>query len=207
MVSTIHLGDRLHHLREKLLRALSSQGATGRRRNAVREWKRNRVVRMRSIHRSGVGRTRGIHHVVVRVQGKRNIVGNPEYSVAASHNSLRRHAVGKSDAGRQIVFRKRKSVLSSWGHQKCIAHHARRIRRKKLVQIIWSFGIEVSQPAETLRPWTLQFVPKPKIQGELIHYVPSVTEIERAIGLLTGGKGGNHGLCKEVILEIAEVVG
>src|SRR5260370_40576271 len=155
MVSTIHLGDRLHHLREKLLRALSSQGATGRRRNTVREWKRNRVVGMRSIHRSGVGRTGGIHHVVVRVQGKRNIVGNPEYSVPASHNGLRRHAVGKSDAWRQIVFGKRKRVMSSGGHQKCVAHDRRRSRRKKPVQITWSAGIEVSQPAETLRPRTL----------------------------------------------------
>src|ERR1700680_1362423 len=155
MVRAIHLGDGLHHLREKLLRALSSQGATGRRRNAVREWKRNRVVGMRSIHRSSVSRTRGVHHVVVRVQGKRHIVGNPEYSVAASQNSLRRHAVGKSDAWGQIVFRKRKSVTSSWGHQKCIAHHARRIRRKKLVQLTWSVGIEESEPAEKLQPGPL----------------------------------------------------
>src|ERR1700730_12561628 len=155
MVSTIHLGDGLHHLREKLLCALNSQGATGRRRNAVREWKRNRVGPMGSIHRSGIGRTRGIHHVIVRVQGKRHIVGNPEYSVPASHNSLRRNAVGKSDAWGQIVFGKRKSGTSSWGHQKCIAHHSRRTRRKKPVQKTWSVGIEVSEPAETLRPGTL----------------------------------------------------
>src|SRR5258707_13924911 len=92
---------------------------------------------------------------IVRVQGKRNIVGNPEYSVPASHNRLRRHAVGKSDARRQIVFGKRKSVISSRGHQKCIAHDARRIRSKKLVQIAWSVGVEVGQPAEPLRPRTL----------------------------------------------------
>src|SRR4030081_3513648 len=105
---------------------------------------------MCSIHRSGVGRARGVHHVVVRVQGKRNVVGNPEYSVAASQNSLGRHAVGKSDAWRHVVFRKGQIVSSSWGNQKCVAHHPRRTNRKKLVQITWGIGIEVSEPAETL---------------------------------------------------------
>src|SRR5438270_160077 len=68
MVSAIHLRNGLYYLRQKLLCALGSKTATGRRRNAIRKRKRDRVVGMRSIHRSGIGSAGGVHHVVVGIQ-------------------------------------------------------------------------------------------------------------------------------------------
>src|SRR5882724_6133516 len=113
IVSAIDLGDRLHDLRKKLLRALRPKTASRRRKDAIREGQRDRIIRMSSIHSPSVGCTARVDHVIDRVQGERNVVGNPEDSIAAAKNGCWRQAVGQPYPRREIIPLKRKIVPRS----------------------------------------------------------------------------------------------
>src|SRR6266436_6312923 len=93
IMSAIDLRDRLHDLRKKLLRALRPKTASRRRKDAIREGQRDRIIRMSSIHSPGVGCTARINHVIDRVQSKRDVVGHPENSLAATKKGCWRKAI------------------------------------------------------------------------------------------------------------------
>ncbi len=90
IVSAVDLRDRLHDLRKKLLRASRPKTAPRRRRDAIREGQRERIIRVSSIHSPGVGCAARVDHVIDRIQRERNVIRHPEDSVAAANDGCRR---------------------------------------------------------------------------------------------------------------------
>src|ERR1035438_990370 len=113
IMSAVDLRNRLRNLRKKLLGALGAKTATGRERYPVRERQGDRVIRMSSVHRAGVGGWTGIDHVVDRVQRKGNIARHPENSVTAAYHGFWRQSKGQTDPRGKIILLKREVVLGS----------------------------------------------------------------------------------------------
>src|SRR5258707_1210613 len=99
MIPKISYGEALDRLRHILLGANRAAGTTNRRNNLRYEREVNRIYWHSAIDRSGVRRGRIVDRIIVRVKTERNVIGNPEDSVAAANNSLGVVAVGKADAG------------------------------------------------------------------------------------------------------------
>src|SRR5579864_2846303 len=123
MVKAVHLGDRLHYSCEELLRTLVPETAARRRRNTVWEWKRYGIIWMSSVDSPRVGRSRGVDHVIDRIQRERDIVGDPKNPVASANQRLRSQAIRQPDAGREAVFCKRQVAPGAGWQQKDVAHH------------------------------------------------------------------------------------
>src|SRR3981189_1839701 len=98
MVGAVDLRDRLYDLGKKLLSAPRPKTPPRRRRDSIREGQRDRIVRVSSIHSTGVSCGARVNHVVDRVERERNVIRHPEDSVAAANNSCWRQAVSYSDA-------------------------------------------------------------------------------------------------------------
>src|ERR1700741_5608032 len=96
MVVGIHLGDGLHDLSQILLRSLDSQAAARWQRNSRREGKRYCAHRVCSVHGAEIGCGAGVDYIVQGIESKRDVVRNPEDSVAAAHHRFRIDAVGKT---------------------------------------------------------------------------------------------------------------
>ncbi len=99
MIPKISYGEALDRLRHILLGANGAAGTTNRRNNLRYKRKVNSIYRCTPIDCSGVRRGRIVDRIIVRVKAERNVIGNPEDSVAAANNSLGVVAVGKADAG------------------------------------------------------------------------------------------------------------
>src|ERR1700676_1573642 len=120
---------------------------------------------MSTVQRSSVGCCAGVDHVIDRIQRERNIVRHPENSIAAANNRLWSYGICNPDPGRKIVLLKREVVPYPRGHQVDIPVDDWRTWGKKLIQIARCAGHEIRQPVETLGPWPLQFITKPKTDG------------------------------------------
>src|SRR5882724_1133936 len=206
IVSAIDLGDRLHDLRKKLLRATRPKTASRRRRDAIREGQRDRIIRMSSIHSPGVGCTARINHVIDRVQSKRDVVGHPENSIAAANDGCWRQAISQPDPRREVVPLKRKIVPCSMRHQIDIALNCWRTFGKKLVQVARRVGNEIREPVKTLRPRPLQLITESKTHCQSVFDMPDVVEVDGTIRLLSRSKCRDNCLRKEMVFEIAEVI-
>src|SRR6266852_882056 len=173
MIPKIGYGEALHGLRHILLGAERAAGTPNRRNNLRYKREVNSVYGMSAVDRSRVGRRRIIHRIIVWVKTERNVIGNPEDSVAAANHSLGIVAVGKTDAWRHLRPIERNVGPIVWTHQKHIAtqprqdrciDHARcgdrRIRKPAL-----GSRVEIRLTVESLGPGSLQVVPKAKIQG------------------------------------------
>src|ERR1700687_455717 len=101
MMKAVHFGDRLHDLRQELLRARVAETAAGRRRDAIRKWKSDGIIRMSSVYRSGVSRSGRVHHIVDGIQRERNIVRNPKDPIASANQGSGGQAVRQSNARRK----------------------------------------------------------------------------------------------------------
>src|SRR5258707_14295775 len=95
----ISFGRAIGRIRGIIWHANSDAGTNNRRNNLRYERKVNSIYRCTSIDCSGVRRGRIVDRIIVRVKAERNVIGNPEDSVAAANNSLGVVAVGKADAG------------------------------------------------------------------------------------------------------------
>src|SRR4029077_15666168 len=91
-------------------------------------------------------------------------------------------------------------------NQQHIPLHRSRPCGQKLSEEIRCPRVEVRQPVEPLRPWSLEFVTKAEIQRQSSGRVPGLRKIERPINLLSCGEVGNYGLGKEMVFRVAEVV-
>src|ERR1700740_3675747 len=94
MVAGIHLGDGLHDLSQILLRSLNSQTASGWQRDSRRERKSDGAHGMRSVHGAEISCGAGVDHIVQGIESKRDVVWNPEDSVATAYHRFRIDAVG-----------------------------------------------------------------------------------------------------------------
>ncbi len=164
MISGVDLSNRLHHLSQELLGADDAQAAAGRCGNSIGERQRDRVVGVDSIYRSCIGCPGRVHHVIDRIQRKRNIIWNPEDSVSAPNDCLGCYAVGQSNARSQVRFSEWKVAASSRRQQKNISHHRRRTLRQILINVAWRSRVKIGKPIVALRPRTLQLITQSKIE-------------------------------------------
>src|ERR1700730_10384752 len=128
MIPKIGYGEALHRLCRILLRAERATGTANRRNNLRYKWEVNGVYRNISIDCSSVRRGRIVHRIIVWVETERNVIGNPEDSIAAANHSLGIVAVGKTNAGRQFRPIERNVGPFAWTHQKHIAAQPRQAR-------------------------------------------------------------------------------
>src|SRR5260370_12188319 len=174
MIPKIGYGEALHRLCHILLGAERAAGTANRRNDLRYERKVNGVYRYISIDCSSVRRGRIVHRIIVRVETERNVIGNPEDSVAAASHSLGIVAVGTTDAGRHIRSVERNRGPAGWTDQKHIAAQPRqaryigqagggRIRKPAL-----GGWVEIRLTVEPLGPGPLQIVPKAEIQLQLV---------------------------------------
>src|SRR5215471_17918700 len=162
---------------------------------------------MSAVDRTGVGRPGSVHHVIDGIESERDVSWYPEDAVAAANNHLWRQPVCEAQARGEIVFLQRQIAARPGRHQENIAHHGWKSGRQELIDVTAGFGIEIGEAVVALGPWTLQLVTQPQIHREAFRNMPGVIYIECVISALSRSKGGHYRLRKEVVFEVAVVVG
>src|ERR1700733_4221205 len=162
---------------------------------------------MRAVDRTRISRARCIHHVIGGIERERNIVRNPENSVAGPNHCAASQTISHANPWSEVVQIKRNIVARPRRNEKHISHYRRRTGRKVSIQIALRLRVEVGKSVVAFRPRALKLITESKIQSKRAADMPSVAEIERAILLLAGGEGRNNGLGKKMVLKITEVVG
>src|ERR1700758_3200130 len=107
MVETVGDSEVLHHLGGVLRGSQGPEGSANWGDDLREKWSVDRVYRVRAVNCPSVRSRSIIHKVVIRVQPKRDVVGDPEDSISPTNDRFLIPAVGKADARGNIVFRKR----------------------------------------------------------------------------------------------------
>src|SRR5208282_5221268 len=136
-----------------------------------------------------------IDQVVVWIELERNVVRNPKHSVPPADHSLLVPAIGKSNAGRELLL-----------IQGYVAPSVVRGRQdERRVTDTWRIGgtvatcdrgisdgwIKVAQTVVTVGPWSLKFVAESRVQSPFLIDMPGITCIKRTVGLTASGLGWN----------------
>src|SRR5437879_3015583 len=165
VIARIHHRDRLHHLRQELLRSLRAERSPRGLRDPGGEGQRYSVDRVSSVHRPCICGRPAIDHVVQRIHAERYIIRYPEHSITAADHRFRIRAVSKTDPWRKGQLLNWKIVAVAGTLEKNVAEHRLRARGKILGQVVRCFRVKIRQSIESLRPRALQVISQTQIQS------------------------------------------